>query len=90
MSTTNELSPAERRARARAAAHTSWGKTPDRTARTARGRAAFEQRFLDQADGDPVRAESLRKAYFASLTRKSLAARRAKPAPLSPAGGDAS
>ncbi|MFE6969561.1 hypothetical protein [Isoptericola sp. NPDC057653] len=89
MPTTNELSPAERRARARAAAFTSWGNTPDRSARTARGRAAFEQRFLDQANGDPVRAESMRKAYFASLTRKSLAARRAKPSPLSRAGGAA-
>ncbi|WP_051084643.1 hypothetical protein [Kribbella catacumbae] len=50
--------------------------TEDRTARTAPGRAKFEQRFVDAADGDPVRAESLRKAYFANLARQSVAARR--------------
>jgi hypothetical protein len=56
----------------------SWANTTDRTARTAPGRAAFEQRFLDQADGDPVRAAHLRKAYFARLALKSAQARRAK------------
>jgi hypothetical protein len=29
------------------AAHTSWAKTPDRTARTANVRAALDQKFLD-------------------------------------------
>jgi hypothetical protein len=33
-------------------------------------------KFLEQADGDPVRAEHLRKAYFAKLALKSAQARR--------------
>ena len=56
-------------------AHASWANTTDRPARTAPARAAFEQRFLDQADGDPVRAEHLRKAYFQRLALKSAQAR---------------
>jgi hypothetical protein len=60
--------------------HISWANTVDRSARTAPGRAALEARFLDQADGDPVRAEHLRKAYYADLSLKSAKARRAKAA----------
>lgn len=66
----------ERAMRSRIAAHESWAKTPDRTLRTAAGRAAFAQRFLDEADGDPVRAEHLRKAYYLRLALKSAQARR--------------
>lgn len=62
----------------RIGAHVSWGNTTDRTARTAPARAALEQKFLDEADGDPVRAQHLRKAYFQRLALKSAAARRAK------------
>lgn len=69
--------PEDRKRRARLAAAVRWGKTEDRSAATAPGRAAFEQRFLDEADGDPVRAASLRAAYFHKLTQKSIAARRA-------------
>lgn len=58
------------------AAHESWAATVNRTARTAAGRAAFEQKFLDQAGGDPVRAEHLRKAHFKRLALKSAQARR--------------
>lgn len=58
------------------AAHESWANTPDRAARTAKARAALEQKFLDQADGDPVRAEHLRKAHFQRLALRSAAARR--------------
>lgn len=61
---------------ASALAHRSWAATPDRAARTANGRAAFEQRFLDLSGGDPVRAASLRKAYFLELALKSASARR--------------
>ena len=68
--------PSDRRQIASIAAHSGWGQCDDRTARTAPGRAAFEQRFLDEAGGDPVRAESLRKAYFARLALKSAQARR--------------
>jgi hypothetical protein len=57
-------------------AHTSWANTKDRAARTAPARAAFEQKFLDQANGDPVRAAHLRKAHFARLALKSAQARR--------------
>jgi hypothetical protein len=62
----------------RIGSHVSWANTKDRTARTAPARAALEQKFLDQADGDPVRAEHLRKAHFQRLAMKSAAARRAK------------
>lgn len=66
----------------RIGAHESWARTTDRTARTAPARAALEQKFLDQADGDPVRAAHLRKAYYARLALKSAQARRKS-------GGDA-
>ena len=68
---------------AKIAAHTSWANTPDRTARTAKARKAAEDKFLAEADGDPKRAESLRKAYFARLALKSAQARRRR------SGGDA-
>lgn len=76
MSTNTNSTPDERRLAAQTGAYISWGRTTDRTARTAPGRAALDQKFLDQADGDPKRAEALRKAYFADLTRRSIAARR--------------
>jgi hypothetical protein len=66
----------ERRLTASIAAHTSWARTPDRTARTANARAALEQKFLDEAGGDPIRAEHLRKAHYARLALKSARARR--------------
>lgn len=61
---------------ARAAAHESWAKTVDRPARTAAARRAKDAQFLEQADGDPVRAASLRKAYYTRLALKSVQARR--------------
>ena len=70
------IPPAEAHLRARIAAHLSWAKTEDRTARTASARAALDQKFLDQAGGDPVRAEHLRRAHFAKLALKSAQARR--------------
>lgn len=39
-------------------------------------RQALQQKFLDQAGGDPVRAEHYRKAHFARLALKSAQARR--------------
>jgi hypothetical protein len=63
------------------AADISWANTPDRSARTAPGRAALEQRFLDQAEGDPLRAASLRKAYYKRLALKSARARRERGRP---------
>jgi hypothetical protein len=63
---------------ARALAHRSWANTHDRTERTSHGRRAADARFLEQAGGDPARAESLRKAFYAELTLKSVRVRRAK------------
>lgn len=70
----------ERTLATRARAHESWGRTPlsERAARTAPARAALDQKFLDQAGGDPVCAESLRKAYYTRLALKSAQARRAR------------
>jgi hypothetical protein len=79
----SQLPPTERVLRAQIAAHTSWAKTIDRTARTANGRRAAEEKFLTEAGGDPQRAESLRRAYFARLALKSAQARRRRN------GGDA-
>jgi hypothetical protein len=70
------LSPSERTLRSRIAAHESWANTLDRTARTAKARAALDQKFLDQAGGDPIRAEHLKKAHFARLALRSAQARR--------------
>jgi hypothetical protein len=67
--------------RGRIGGHTSWANTLDRSARTAPARAALEAKFLTEADGDPIRAESLRKAYYARMAMKSAMARR-KPRPL--------
>lgn len=61
----------------RLGAHVSWANTTDRSARTAPARAALEQKFLDQADGDPLRAAHLKKAYYARLAIKSAQVRRA-------------
>jgi hypothetical protein len=55
--------------------HTSWANTTDRTARTRNARAAFEQKFLDEAGGDPARARNLRAAYFKRLALTSATAR---------------
>lgn len=67
---------AERKLVASIAAHVSWAKTPDRTARTARARAALDDKFLQEAEGDPGRAEHLRKAHFKRLALKSAQSRR--------------
>ncbi len=66
----------ERNLIARIAAHESWARTTDRSARTAPARAGLDARFLREADGDPVRAEHLRKAYFARLALQSARSRR--------------
>jgi len=76
--------------RAQVAAHMSWAKTDDRSARTAPARAALEQRFLEEAGGDPVRAEHLRKAHYARLALKSaVSRRRAREAVLSAEAAEA-
>ena len=74
------------RLQAQLAAHTSWANTENRTARTSKARAALNQKFLSEANGDPVRAESLRKAYYARLAWESAKARKAR---RTAQGGDA-
>lgn len=68
--------PAERSLAARISAHESWAATEDRTARTENARAALKAKFTEQAGGDPVRGEHLRKAYYQRLALKSARSRR--------------
>ena len=93
----SDSSNSERALLGKLAAHTSWARTPDRSARTAPARAALDAKFLNEAGGDPIRAEHLRRAYYARLALKSAVARRkareatetaeAAEAELSQAGG---
>lgn len=74
------------RLRASIAAHESWSRTPDRSARTAPARAALMAKFEREVDPDGTlppderarRAEHKRKAYFGRLALKSAKARRAR------------
>jgi len=76
--------PAERKLAAQIAAHESWANTPDRSARTAKARAALMAKFEQQADPEgkllpaerALRAEHLRKAHFQRLALASAKARR--------------
>ena len=72
--------------RGKIGAHESWARTKDRTARTAKARAALEAKFLAEAGNDAVKAGHLRAAYYARLAFASAQARR-KVKKL--AGGDA-
>jgi hypothetical protein len=81
------FTPAQRRLAGSYGGHKGWGQTKDRTARTAKQRAAFEARFLREAEGDPKRAESLRKAYYAQLSLKGVQARQRKACGNGHAGG---
>lgn len=71
-----KMTDTESRLRSQVGAHISWANTTDRSARTAPARAALDRKFLEQAGGDPIRAEHLRKAHFARLALKSAQARR--------------
>lgn len=70
------LTSPERSLLGRVGAHASWANTRDRSARTAPARSALNAKFLAEADGDPVRAEHLRKAHYAKLALRSAIARR--------------
>lgn len=78
------LTPAERRLGAQYAAHLSWAYTENRSIRTLPARLGLLARFERLADPDgellPAerhkRAESLRKAHYADMARKSARARR--------------
>ncbi len=79
---------ADRSLIARLAAHESWAKTTDPSARTEPARRALLDRFERQVDPDGVlspeerarRAGHARKAYFARLALRSAQARRKTPA----------
>ena len=66
-----------------AAAHMSWAKCPDRTARTANARKGLLEKFEREVDPEGIlppaerakRAESARKAFYLNLAAKSAAAR---------------
>lgn len=73
---TSNLTAAERSLSAQIAAETSWANTENRPARTAAARRALEDKFLAEADGDPDRAEHLRRAYYKRLALKSIQSRR--------------
>ncbi|TLH64548.1 hypothetical protein C1S80_11970 [Mycolicibacterium aubagnense] len=70
------MTPEERSLRSSLASYVLWGNTVDRSARTAPARRGLEEKFLREADGDPVRAEALRKAHFARMSYNSARARR--------------
>lgn len=80
------MSSEQRILASRIAAHESWARTSDRTARTEPARAALMAKFETEVDPDgklnpaerAIRAEHLRKAYFQRLALKSAKARRAR------------
>jgi hypothetical protein len=57
---------------------TSWANTPteDRGKRTQPARDALDAKFLREADGDPIRAETVRKLYYKRLAFASAKARK--------------
>jgi hypothetical protein len=79
-----KLTPQQRSLRARIAAHESWARTPDRTARTKPATDAFNERFAREVDPDGEldpserarRADNARKAYYTRLAFQSAKARR--------------
>ncbi|WP_245553916.1 hypothetical protein [Nocardia takedensis] len=78
--------PTERKLQARIAAHESWAHTPDRTARTAKARAAMDDKFNRLVDPDGLlspeerafRADQARRAHYGRLALKSAKSRRAR------------
>jgi hypothetical protein len=80
----SSLNPTERSLRAQIAAHESWARTEDRSARTANARKAMLDKFETQVDPEgklspaerAKRAEHARKAHFKRLALKSARARR--------------
>ncbi len=79
----NPLTPAQRTARARIAAHTRWANEPDRLAATKPGRDAAFEKLLDEVDPrrvlpDDERLKRARNAQKAQLERIRLASSRAR------------
>lgn len=75
----NHLTPEQRTLASRIAAHESWARTSDRSARTAPARDASWARFVKQADPEGVlppdeqyrRAKHLQSAFFSRLALRS-------------------
>lgn len=74
------LTPQQRVLRARLGAHALHAKVGNESAHTAPARKAFDQRFLDAAGGDAVKAEHLRREHFLRLALASSKARAARKA----------
>jgi glutamate synthase domain-containing protein 3 len=78
----SRMTPEERKLRAEIAAHTSWANTEDRAARTAKARAAFDERFYVGIPDDLApaerekRAANARKAYYTQMRLKAATAAR--------------
>jgi hypothetical protein len=80
----DNMTPAQRTLRARMAAHTSWARTENRSARTESARKAALGRFERQVDPEgrlspeerARRAKNARTAYFSGLAIRSATARR--------------
>jgi hypothetical protein len=88
------LTPAQRHQRASQAAHAQWAKEPDPTARTAKARQAFLDRFEREVDplGELDPSERARRASHARkshMKRLSLASSRARAARKKGGGADA-
>jgi len=82
----SDPTPVERSMQGRIAAYERWAKEEDRTAATAAGRKAFQDRFEREVDPEGAlapeerarRAEAARKAYYTRLSLMAAQARRAK------------
>jgi hypothetical protein len=82
------LTAAERSLRGKLASYESWAKTPDRSARTAPGRAAQLARFEKLVDPDGTMppearakaAEAAKQAHYARMALLSAKARRTRKA----------
>lgn len=82
----DKLTPEQRALRARANAHSSWAKTEDRAARTAKAREAAMGRFEREVDPDgrldpaerAKRADNAKRAYYADLALRSSKKRKRK------------
>jgi hypothetical protein len=78
------LTESERAMRAQIAAHESWARTPNRSARTAAARQALLDKFEREVDPEGVlpeherakRADSARRAHYARMAFESAKARR--------------
>ncbi|WP_378736680.1 hypothetical protein [Nocardia brasiliensis] len=76
--------PVERTLQAKMAAHESWARTPDRSARTANARNAMLSKFERAVDPDGLlspeerayRVDQAKKAHYARLALKSAQVRR--------------